>query len=56
MAPDPVDVTGFEEFMVRYKAGIGIEQVAITALTDDPVVIKEEERDIHVGELEAAGV
>ncbi|WP_447408225.1 xylulokinase [Weissella confusa] len=56
MAPDPVDVTGFEEFMVRYKAGIGIEQVAITALTDEPVVIKEEERDIHVGELEAAGV
>ena len=56
MAPDPVDVTGFEEFMVRYKAGIGIEQVAISALTDEPVVVKEEERDIHVGELEAAGV
>ncbi|MFS1786677.1 xylulokinase [Weissella cibaria] len=56
MAPDPVDVAGFEEFMVRYKDGIAIEKAAIDAISDEPVVATVEEDEIHVGELEAARV
>lgn len=49
MAPDPVDVTGFEEFMDRYKAGIAIERVAINAISDEPVsvVAETEEEEVY---------
>ena len=30
--PDPLDVAGFEEFMVRYKAGLAIERKAVEVL------------------------
>jgi len=32
MAPDPIDVAGFEAFMVNYKAGLPIERAAIEFL------------------------
>jgi sugar (pentulose or hexulose) kinase len=32
MAPDPVDVKGFEEFMKRYKKGLAIERAAVDNL------------------------
>ena len=30
--PDPLDVAGFEEFMVRYKAGLAVERKAVEVL------------------------
>ena len=32
MDPDPADVKGFDEFIERYKAGLGIERAAVEAL------------------------
>ncbi|MCB8925861.1 MAG: FGGY-family carbohydrate kinase [Ardenticatenaceae bacterium] len=32
IAPDPVDVVGFETFMARYKAGLVIERTAVQAM------------------------
>ena len=32
ISPDAGDVAGFEEFMVRYKAGLPIERAAVESL------------------------
>jgi sugar (pentulose or hexulose) kinase len=32
IAPDPIDVQGFEAFMARYKKGLVIERAAVDSL------------------------